>query len=367
MGSARERIHIAIVGCGRWGFNHVRVFSQMSNCVLVAVADVDPERRRAVREHFPGVRVERDYENLLRDPAVDAIVVATPASTHYDIVRHAVEHGKQVLCEKPLCENVQQAQQLVRFSLARNIILMVGHVFLFNAGIVKLKELVDTGEIGTLHHLAAIRTNLGPIRHDVNAAYDLASHDISIFNWLMGALPETVSASGSSFFQPGIEDVVFITLKYPRGVLANIQVSWFSPQKTRQITAVGSQKMVKWDDMVPDVPITIFDKSVTAEYEYKDYRKVLRLSLREGKMVKPQLTPVEPLRQQGEYFLQCVRKGSIERSDGHFSLGVVRILEAVNHSLRNNGAPVAPASFQASPARPRYSFSYPQSVRYWNR
>ena len=173
MGSIQERIRIAIAGCGQWGFNHVRVFSQMSGCDLVAVADMDPERRTAVQENFPGVRVEKDYQNLLRDPAIDAVVVATPASAHYDMVRQAIEHGKQVLCEKPLCENVQKAQHLVRLALARNSILMVGHVFLFNSGIVKFKELADAGEVGRLRHLSAIRTNLGPVRHDVNAAYDM--------------------------------------------------------------------------------------------------------------------------------------------------------------------------------------------------
>jgi predicted dehydrogenase len=289
---------------------------------------------------FPGVNTTQDYRQVLEDLAVHAVVVVTPTKTHYPIVREALLAGKHVLCEKPLCKNTTEAQELIELARQRNLILMVGHVFLFNPGIVKIKEILDLGELGNLHYLSAVRTNLGPIRADVNAAYDLATHDISIFNWLLGSEPESVSAIGASFLQPGIEDVVFISMTYPNNVVANIRCSWLDPKKVRQITVVGSHKMVTWDDLDSNTPVAIYEKGASAKQDYNDYGEFLRITMWDGDVRLPKVEADEPLRIQDRYFLDCLQEGKIGRSDGEFSLGVVRSLEAINQSLKSGGQTV---------------------------
>jgi predicted dehydrogenase len=265
-------------------------------------------------------------------------------SAHDAVVAQALECGKHVLCEKPLCADVAAARRLVALAERCGRVLMVGNVFLFNAGILKLKELLDNGEIGELHYLTAVRTNLGPIRSDVNAAFDLATHDIAIFNWLLGSLPIEVTATGAAFVQPGIEDVVFITLRYPGGILANIHASWLSPRKVRQITLVGSRRMATWDDLELVTPVAVFDKGATAQQEYGDYGQFLRLSMWDGDVRLPKIVADEPLKVQNRAFLAAVRSGRAERSDGAFSLGVVQTLDAVRRSLAQHGCAMAVAA-----------------------
>jgi predicted dehydrogenase len=289
---------------------------------------------------YPGLRCERDYRPIVNDPNIDAVVVATPVSTHYEIVRESILAGKHVLCEKPLCKNSQQGEELVELARARGRLLMVGHVFLFNAGIAKLKELVDAGELGTLRYLSASRTNLGPIRSDVDAAYDLCSHDISIFNWLLGGEPEVVSATGASFVQPGVEDVVFVSMKYPGNVLASIHASWLDPKKVRQITVVGSQQMATWDDLQLTTPIAIYDKGADTVQDYEDYGEFLRLSMWDRDIRLPKVDFVEPLKAQAIEFLKSLQNGRAERADATFGLRIVKVLEAVASSIQQGGSPV---------------------------
>jgi predicted dehydrogenase len=196
--------------------------------------------------------------------------VATPLQTHYGLVKKVLLAGKHVLCEKPLCETVAQGRELIDLAQARGLVLMVGHVFLFNPGIMKVKQILETGGLGNLHYMHAIRTNLGPIRRDCNAAFDLATHDISIFNWLVGCEPLAVSATGGCFLQPGIEDVVSISLKYPGDVFGSIQASWLNPKKVRQITVVGSKQMVTWDDLQLGSPVACYDKGANSNKHYDD-------------------------------------------------------------------------------------------------
>ncbi len=331
--------NIAVVGCGNWGQNHVRNFAGLPGSTMIAAVDADETRRSRISEMFPGVRTERDYHQLLKDPGVDAVVIATPTDTHYQLVRDALSAGKHVLCEKPLCETTEQAQELDELARSRKLILMIGHVFLFNPGIVKVKELLDSNELGSLHYLSSVRTNLGPIRNDVNAAYDLATHDIAIFNWLLGTEPEFVSATGASILQPDIEDVVFASLVYPGNVIANIRCSWLDPKKVRQITVVGSQKMVTWDDLDTNTPVAIYEKGANANPDYNDYGEFLRISMWDGEVRLPKVHAEEPLKVQARYFLESLQKGSLERSDSAFALGVVRVLEAITESLKASGKP----------------------------
>jgi len=339
-------IELAVIGCGHWGPNHIRVFNSLPDSRLGATVDIDAKRLRSVREMYPELRYERDYRRILEDPSLDAVVVATPVSSHYKIVRESILAGKHVLCEKPLCENSKQAEELGSLALAKGRILMVGHVFLFNPGIMKLKELVDIGELGELQYLSASRANLGAFCNDINVAYDLATHDISIFNWLLAGEPEVVSATGASFVRSDIEDVAFISMKYPGNVLANIHVSWLDPKKVRQITVVGRRQMATWDDLQPTSPIAIYDKGAMTVRDYGDYGEYLRLSTWEGDIRLPRVRPDEPLKLQAVQFLEWLRDGHVQNGHaGHcgseFTLGIIRVLEAVDASMKKGGTPVA--------------------------
>ena len=332
--------NLAVAGCGRWGPNHVRVFNGLKESKVSVVADPDPKRLQRIYEAFPSVRCEYDYEQILRDPAIDAIVVATPTGTHHQLVKESIFAGKHVLCEKPLCENSVQAKELIELAAEHGRLLMVGHVFLFNPGIVKAKEIIDSGELGSLRYLSATRTNLGPIRSDINVAYDLATHDISIFNWLLNGEPEVVSAVGASYIQSGVEDVVSISLRYPQNVLATILVSWLDPRKVRQITVVGSRKMVTWDDLDQVSPLAIYDKGANPFQDYSDFAEFTRLSMWDRDITMPKVEFGEPLRLQAADFIRSLQKGYVERSNGEFSAGVVRVLEAIKTSLQTGGVPV---------------------------
>ena len=333
-------IKLAVIGCGHWGPNHVRNFNALPDSTVDVVADPDEGRLEHVRRMYPGLRCERDYLPTVNDPNIDAVVIATPVSTHYEIARESLLAGKHVLCEKPLCKDSEQGEELVELARANGCLLMVGHVFLFNAGILKLKELIDTGELGTIRYLSASRTNLGPIRNDVDVTYDLCSHDISIFNWLLGNEPEVVSATGASFVQPGVEDVVFVSMKYPGNVLVSINASWLDPKKVRQITVVGSRQMATWDDLQLTTPIAIYDKGANTAQDYEDYGEFLRLSMWDRDVRLPKVEFVEPLKAQATEFLRSLQDGHNDRSDGMFGLRVVKVLEAIADSVQQGGSPV---------------------------
>ena len=333
-------INVGVIGYGHWGPNHVRTFNSLPDSQVVAVADLDEGRLKSVREAYPTVRCEQDYRRLLSNPDIDALVVATPVGTHYKITRESILANKHVLCEKPLCKSSEQAQELLELAQAKDRLLMVGHVFLFNPGIVKLKEIIDTGEMGSLQYLSASRTNLGVFQADANVAYDLATHDISIFNWLLDSEPEVVSATGASFVLSDVEDVVFISMRYPGNVLANIHVSWLDPKKVRQITVVGRQKMVTWDDLQTTSPVAIYDKGVSTVKDYGDYGEFLRLSMWDRDIRMPKVQSDEPLKLQDAAFLKYLQNGGAERSEGEFNVGVVRALEAIDASIKRGGSPI---------------------------
>jgi predicted dehydrogenase len=337
-----RRWRIGVIGCGAWGPNHVRNFSALPDAEVVGAADLQPDRLARVRAIVPGVATFTDAAEMMAAAKPDAVVVSTPTMTHYDVVRQALEAGVHVLCEKPLCLTGGEADALVALADERNLRLMVGHVFMFNPGILKLKELVRTGELGSrIFYLFARRTNLGPIRQDVNAVLDLASHDVSIYNFLLDAVPTQVSAVGQAFLQPGIQDVAVITLTYPGGVIGSIHVSWLDPKKVREITVVGDRRMATWDDLATLGPVMVFDKGVTKKpREYADFGE-FQLLTREGDVTVPRVPPAEPLRMQAQAFIEALEAPEKIRSDGRVGAQVVRALAAINESMANGGAPVA--------------------------
>lgn len=330
---------IAVIGAGHWGPNHIRNFSSLPDVQVVAAADLDEKRLATVARIYPTLCTVRDYRELVQDPQIDAVVIATPTRTHYEITKEALLAGKDVLCEKPLATQSTQCQELAKWAVAKSRVLMVGHVFLFNPGINKLHDLVKEGKTGRVYYAHATRTNLGPIRDDVNVSWDLASHDISIFNYLFGGAPLEVSATGGRFLQRDIQDVTFLSLFYPKGILVNIHVSWMDPKKVREITIVGDKTMLVWNDLDPEGPIRIYDKGVIQEPYYETFGE-FQLLLRDGEISIPKVRMAEPLRREAEHFAACVRERRNPLCDVGSALDVIRTLEAVDASLAARGQSV---------------------------
>jgi predicted dehydrogenase len=334
-----SEIKIGIIGCGHWGPNHIRTFANMPNVKVSVISDLDTERLNNVGKLYPNVKLTKDYQEILNDESINAVVIATPTQTHYEITKNALLAKKHVLVEKPLCQTADEGQELVKLAQENNVAMMVGQVFLFNNGILKLKEYLEFGDLGKIYCIGSTRTNLGPIRQDVNAVYDLASHDIAIFNFLLGSKPFEVSAVGESFLQKNIEDLAFISMRYPNNVLARVHVSWLDPRKVREITIVGDKKMVVWDDLAPLGPIQVFDKGVVRESYYDDYGH-FHLLTREGDITIPKVKLEEPLKNQARYFLNAIKKGKVDVSDGNSGLDVVKVITAIQESLKAHGAPI---------------------------
>jgi predicted dehydrogenase len=336
-------IRIGVIGFGAWGPNHVRTFRSLEGSRVTLVADMSAERLAACRKQFPGVETTDDPDKLIGSSEVDAVVVATPLFTHHELIKKALLAGKHVLSEKPLTRTGEQALEVTLLAEARGLTLMVGHVFLFNPGILYLKGEIDRGELGRLYYIDTVRTNLGPIRQDVGAIYDLASHDISICNFLLGSQPVEVSANAAYYLQEGsVEDVGFVTLVYPNNIVCNLHVSWLDPRKVRQLTAVGDKKMAVWDDMNTSEPVRIYDKGISSERKYSSFGE-FHLVLRDGNIMIPKVRMFEPLVQQDAHFLASVRERVPPQCDGRSGLALVRVLEAALASIKDRGrlTPVA--------------------------
>ncbi len=332
---------VGVIGCGQWGPNHIRNFSHLPNSKAVMCADTDAARLKAMKETFLNIIPTQDYREILKSKEVDAVCVAAPTAAHYSIVREALEAGKDVLCEKPLAIRAAEVSELVELASSRGRILMVGHVFLFNAGIQRLKEYIKNGDLGRIQYAHSVLTNLGPFRYDVNALFDLAPHDISIFNYLFNGLPIEVSARGHACLSKEREDLAFVTLLYPSDILVNLHVSWIDPRKVRNITIVGDKKMVCWDDLAPAGPIQLYDKRVERNMPYYETFGEFQLLSKEGDITIPKVNMWEPLKAQDAYFLDCVEKRKKpEMADGIKGLEVVRVLEAAQESISKRGVPV---------------------------
>lgn len=339
MSSQPSPVRLGVIGFGQWGPNHVRNFSQLEGCDIGRICDASPARLAAAQRFLRGVAVTTEPAEILGDPDLDAVVVATPTATHHALVQAALLAGKDVLCEKPLARTAAECRELADLAAARGRILMVGHVFLYNAAVLHLKTDLDRGELGRVYYMDAVRTNLGPVRADVGAIHDLASHDISIFNFLLGTLPTEVSATGSSVLQKGVEDVAFLTLTYPGNVTCHVHTSWLNPRKVRQLTVVGDHKMAVWDDMNNLEPIRYYDKGVTADH-YSSFGE-FHLILRDGQITIPKVKLGEPLARQDAEFIECLRQRRPPVADARCGLAVVRIMEAALESLQHRGRAVA--------------------------
>jgi predicted dehydrogenase len=331
-----ERVGVACIGAGYWGPNLIRNVADAPGAELVAICDTDRGRLEKVGRRYPGTRLVTDAADLWRDERVQAVVIATPASSHRELGLAAMEAGKDVLIEKPLAGTVAECRALLRCAKERGRVLMAGHTFLFNAAVRKIRELVESGEIGEILYVYSSRVNLGRIRQDVNALWNVAPHDVSIVNHVLGATPTRARAVGRSFLQPGIEDVVFAVFEYPGGAIAHVHSSWLDPGKIRRTTFVGTKQMIVYDDVESEGKVKIYDKGVrrgVPEAEYGEFQ----LKLHSGDIHIPKITFTEPLAEECNHFLECVRTRSRPITDGYDGLAVVAALEAAERSLKADG------------------------------
>jgi predicted dehydrogenase len=304
------------------------------------VVDRDGARLDQIRARFPGAAVSQDPTDALRASDVDAVVIATPTSSHHELCKAALEADKHVLVEKPISTHSGEADELVALAARRERVLVVGHVFLFNLAVRRVRAYLDAGELGRVYYISMVRTNLGPIRADVNAAWDLMSHDISIANYWLGAEPETASAVGGTWLNAGLEDAVFATLRYPNGVLVNVHASWLNPRKSRDVTVAGDKRMLTFDDMNIMEPLRLYDKRVSEQATTPavvDTFASFRASIRDGDITIPKVSTGEPLRNECEHFLDCIRTGQRPLAGGIEGAAVVRALEAIDRSMHDHG------------------------------
>ncbi len=334
-----EKIGIAVVGTGDWGANLVRNFANLAGARLVAVCDADAARLAKTAAQYPASKAYADAAQVAADPEVQGVVVSASAVGHYPLAKMMLEAGKDVYVEKPLTLEVAHAEELVRLAKTGNRILMVGHLLLYHPGVQYMKRMVQDGSIGDLLYIYCQRVNLGKVRKDENALWSFAPHDLSVVLHLIGMEPTDVVARGSDFLQKGVEDVVFVDLKFPGGKLAHVHVSWLDPHKLRKFTVVGTQKMVVFDDMEASEKIKIYDKGVDRAGEVVSYGD--SLTVRNGDILIPKISLQEPLKLECTHFVDCVRERKRPLTDGLDGLRVVKVLDAAQKSLKAGGAPVA--------------------------
>ena len=340
-------IGVAVVGFGYWGPNLVRNLASTPGAALRVVCDASPERLQAVGRAYPGVDLSASVDEVLARADVDAVVVATPADTHFDLARRVLETGRSVFVEKPLAGRVQECRTLIDLASSKRAVLMVGHTFEYNAAVDYVDDLIQRRELGKVYYIYSQRLNLGVVRRDVNAMWNLAPHDISIaLRWLKKE-PVRVCARGYTYLQAGIEDLVYLDLEFDDGIAVHIHVSWLDPGKIRRTTVVGSRKMVVYDDASTDAKIQVFDKGINREPvaggppyaslgAFDSFGK-FQLTRRAGDLLIPNIDFTEPLKRECAHFIECVAEGRRPLTDGESGLRVVRILEAATRSLRAGG------------------------------
>jgi predicted dehydrogenase len=334
-----ERIGIAVVGTGDWGANLVRNFANLPGTRLVSVCDADPQRLAKTAAQYPGVRAVGDVADVARDAEVQGVVVAASAVSHYPLARTLLEAGKDVYVEKPLTLEVAHAEELVRLARTKGRVLMVGHLLLYHPGVQYLKKMVVDGQIGDLLYIYCQRVNLGKVRKDENALWSFAPHDLSVILYLMDQEPVDVAARGAAFLQAGVEDVVFVDLRFASGQTAHAHVSWLDPHKLRKFTVVGTQKMMVFDDMEASEKIKVYDKGVDRAGQVVSYGDAL--TVRSGDILIPKISLQEPLRLECLHFVECVRERKRPLTDGIGGLRVVKVLDAAQRSLKAGGQPVS--------------------------
>ena len=337
-------INVAVVGLGYWGPNLARNMANTPNARLHTLCDMQSERLTRIGERYPAAKQQRNFGAVLADAEVDAVVIATPVQTHFQLAYASLQANKHVLVEKPLAQSSAQCRELIALAEKNKRILMVGHVFLYNAAVRRVKEYIDSGELGEIYYIYSQRLNLGIVRQDVNVLWNFAPHDLSILCYWLETGPKRVQAQGYSYLQEGIEDVAFITLDFPRGVGANVHLSWLDPHKVRRMTVVGSKKMVVYDDVRADARLMVFDKGIVKKpNEHPSLGRFesfgeFQLLVRAGDVLIPKIDFVEPLKMECQHFVECIITGQQPLTDGYHGLQVTEALEAAQRAMNEDSA-----------------------------
>jgi len=335
---APEQLRVGLIGFGLWGPHYARILSgTMSSARLAACAEPAATRLAAFDRMYPGARAYADYKRMLRDGDVDAVIVATPTSTHREVVEHCLTNGVHVLVEKPLAGTVADAEALAALEKGTGRVLMVGHTFLFNPAVRAIKGYIEQGLLGEIRYLYFQRTGLGPIRQDVNALWDLAPHDFSMLRYWLEGDPVDLVARGQAYLKSGTEDVVFVTLNYPDRVLASVHVSWLDPVKVRSVTVVGDRKMVVFDDTHATEKLRIYDRGADYQPREGGFAEFIA-AVRDGDIVIPRLEQREPLREQLEHFVDCIHTGKRPIASADDGVAIVKVLERAQQELRQDAA-----------------------------
>jgi len=332
-------VGIGVVGFGYWGPNLVRNFANSESSRVLGVSDLDPAKLALSKRLYPTVPTTEDFRDLLRDPAIDAMAIATPVHTHYDLAMSALKAGKHVLVEKPLAPTSDQVRRLIDEADRRNLTLMVDHTFLYTPAVQKIRQLLQEGALGEIYYYDSIRSSLGLFQTDVNVTWDLAVHDISIIRYILDEEPIAVSATGSSHVLGVPENMAHITLFFQSSCVAHVSVNWLSPVKVRQTFIGGSRKMIVYDDVDPTEKIKVYDKGITLNGSPEKAHQ-LRIGYRAGDMWAPHIPTKEALQTEVEHFVDCLRNGKRPISSGISGLRVVEILEAASQSIRGQGRPI---------------------------
>jgi len=332
-------VKIGIIGYGYWGPNLVRNFAETPGAEVAAVADLDMAKLAILQRRYPAIKVTTDFQDLLRDTSIDVIAVATPVSTHFELGMAALKAGKHLWLEKPMAETALQARKLVDEAERRQRVLIVDHTFIYTGAVRKMGEIIKNGDLGRVYYYDSTRVNLGLFQRDVSVISDLAVHDFSILEYLLGEHPVAVSASGTNHFPGTPENLAYITLFYDSGTIAHTNVSWLAPVKVRQILIGGSKRMITYDDLEPSEKIKVYDKGISFTDDPAQIYQ-MRVGYRTGDMWAPRLDVTEALRVEGEHFLDCIEHGKVPETSGHLGLRVVEQIEAATSSMRGKGETV---------------------------
>jgi len=332
-------VKIGVVGYGYWGPNLVRNFAETPGASLVAVADLDARKLEIVKRRYPVVNTTTHFQDLLEDPEIDAIAIATPVNTHFELGMAVLKAGKHLWLEKPMAETSLQARKLIDEADKRKLTLLVDHTFIYTGAVRKMAEIIKGGELGRVYYYDSVRVNLGLFQRDVSVISDLAVHDFAILEHLLGEHPTAVSASGVNHFPGTPENLAFITLFYESGTIAHVNVNWLAPVKVRQILVGGSKKMITYDDLEPSEKIKIYDKGVSFTDDPQQIYE-MRVGYRTGDMWAPKLDGTEALSVEGEHFVECIANATAPQTDGRLGLRVVELIEAATSSMRGKGETV---------------------------
>jgi predicted dehydrogenase len=331
-------ISVGVIGCGYWGPNLIRNFAENEGAALRWVCDQNERHLSKVARRYPVARAATDYAELIADPRLDAVVIATPVSTHFEFARRALEAGKHVLVEKPFTATAREAEELIALARRRGLTLMVDHTFIYTGAVRKIKEAVAAGDLGDLLYFDSVRINLGLFQRDINVVWDLAPHDFSIMDYVLGREPTALMATGSCHIEPGIENIAYVQLRFGDSLIANFHFNWLSPVKIRRTLIAGSRRMIVYDDIEPTEKVRVYDKGVTRnEHGNEEEAYKTLVSYRTGDVWVPKLDPTEALHYVCAEFLEAVRDGRPSASDGAAGLRVVRLLEAAQQSINDGG------------------------------